>query len=266
VDFAGGYIAEYGQGDPATPLDLGTAEELKAASEQDELDEDQREVFRQGYRFARIAEHYRDAMLNKDEAAMALLERICLFRLGVDCDTLAAIFTGRKAKNVSGKALAALNAEQLQSKLDWLVRMRIVEATPGNPKRERGTTEDSAPSPSLTRRVTNTDALYSIHPAVRDGFLSGISRDAALAGHEAVRIRSGSLSRRRPRRESVRSHHARPAGRDRPPHAPVRPCPGSLGHLLHSDRWFQELGLSAGCVRTGRADLPDVCWRPATGG
>ncbi|MBM83971.1 MAG: hypothetical protein CMJ78_25730 [Planctomycetaceae bacterium] len=26
VDFAGGYIAEYGHGDPATPLDRGTAE------------------------------------------------------------------------------------------------------------------------------------------------------------------------------------------------------------------------------------------------
>ncbi len=76
VDFAGGYIAEYGQGDPATPLDLGTAEQLQAASERDELDEDQREVLQQGYRFSRIAEHYRDAMLKKDEAAMALLERI----------------------------------------------------------------------------------------------------------------------------------------------------------------------------------------------
>ena len=84
VDFAGGYIAEYGTGDPATPLNLGTAEQLREASERDELPEDQREVLRQGYRFARIAEHYRDAMLQKDEAAMALLERICLFRLGVD--------------------------------------------------------------------------------------------------------------------------------------------------------------------------------------
>ena len=97
VDFAGGYIFEYGKGDPATPLNLGTAKELREASEQDELDHEQREVLRQGYRFARIAEHYRDAMLRKDEAAMALLERICLFRLGVDAETLAAIFTGENA-------------------------------------------------------------------------------------------------------------------------------------------------------------------------
>ena len=62
---------------------------------------------------------------------MALLERICLFRLGVDALSLAAIFTGEQAVKVSGKALAALNAEQLQSKLDWLVRMRIVECSYG---------------------------------------------------------------------------------------------------------------------------------------
>jgi hypothetical protein len=47
---------------------------------------------------------------------------------------------------------------------------------------------------------------------------------------------SGSLSRRRPRRESVRSRHARSAGRDGPPHAPVRPRPRSLAHLPEPDR------------------------------
>lgn len=153
VDFAGGYIAEYGHGNPATPLDLGNFPEelasttgtparsvavetnsgragmpiLQSACEQDELDEEQREVLRQGYRFARITEHYRAAMLQKDEAAMSLLERICLFRLGVDSETLAAIFTGEQAVEVSGQKLADLSAKQLQSKLDWLVRMRIVE-------------------------------------------------------------------------------------------------------------------------------------------
>ncbi len=32
IDLAGGYIKEYGHGDPLTPLNLGTAEELQAAS------------------------------------------------------------------------------------------------------------------------------------------------------------------------------------------------------------------------------------------
>ena len=126
VDFAGGYIAEYGNSDPATPLHLDTAEEFAAEVEQ-EADDDRRAVLKQGRRFARIAERYREAMLKSDEAALALLERICLFRLGVDCETLAAIFTGPDAKKVAGKALASLNADQLQKKLDWLVRMRILE-------------------------------------------------------------------------------------------------------------------------------------------
>lgn len=173
VDFAGGYIAEYGGGNPLTQLNLGTPKQLQAYLEQaeqkiDELDDGEREVLQQGYRFARIAEHYRDAMLQKDEAAMALLECICLFRLGVDSETLTAIFTGEQAVEVSGRALAALSSKQLQSKLDWLVRMRIVESQP-------------------QANILESKILYSIHPAVRDGFLSGINRAAAMAGHEAVR-------------------------------------------------------------------------------
>ena len=188
VDLAGGYIKEYGGGNPATPLDLGTAEELQAEAEQ-EPDDDKRRVLKQGIRFARIAQRYREAMLTSDEAALALLERICLFRLGVDCETLAAIFTGPEAEKVSGKALAGLDGDQLQRKLDWLVRMRIVEASDSNPKRERGNRAGSDKDPSLTLRVTIDEprTLYTIHPAVRDGFLGGISRDAAVASHEAVR-------------------------------------------------------------------------------
>ena len=173
LDLAGGYIKEYGHGDPATPLNLGTAEELEAQAEQ-ELDDDRRAVLKQGIRFARIAQRYREAMLESDdEAALALLERICLFRLGVDCETLAAIFTGPDAAEVSGKALAGLNADQLQKKLAWLVRMRIVE--------------QSESSSSLSTLDSRPSTLYSIHPAVRDGFLSGISREAAQVSHEAVR-------------------------------------------------------------------------------
>ena len=75
----------HGHGDPSTPLNLGTAEELQAEAEQ-EPDDDKRAVLMQGARFTRIAQRYREAMLDNDEAALAVLERICLFRLGVDCD------------------------------------------------------------------------------------------------------------------------------------------------------------------------------------
>jgi hypothetical protein len=35
VDLAGGYIKEYGHGEPATPLNLGTAEELRTEAEEE---------------------------------------------------------------------------------------------------------------------------------------------------------------------------------------------------------------------------------------
>jgi len=72
VDLVGGYINEYGKGDPTTPLNLGTVEELQIEAEQ-ELDDDKRAVLIQGHRFARIAQRYREAMLYRDEAALALL-------------------------------------------------------------------------------------------------------------------------------------------------------------------------------------------------
>lgn len=173
IDLAGGYIKEYGHADPSTLLNLGMAEELQAEAEQ-EPDDEKRAVLKQGIRFSRIAQRYREAMLKSDEAALALLERICLFRMGVDCETLTAIFTGAAAEEVSGTALAGLDANRLQKKLDWLVRMRIVEPS-------------GSSSPRAERREPTT--LYTIHPAVRDGFLSGIARETAAASHVAVRKR-----------------------------------------------------------------------------
>jgi hypothetical protein len=121
VDLAGGYITEYGNGNPATPLTLGTPDELEAEVHQ-EPDPAKRGVLKQGIRFSRVAARYREAMVQNDPAALALLERICLFRLGVEATTLAAIFTGEDAAKVSGEALAGLSAQALQRKLDWLVR------------------------------------------------------------------------------------------------------------------------------------------------
>lgn len=68
--------------------------------------------------------------------------------------------------------LASLDAGKLKEKLDWLVRMQIVEES----NLSSVSTPDSIPS-----------TVYSIHPAVRDGFLSGISRGDRVACHEAIR-------------------------------------------------------------------------------
>ncbi|MEO0491035.1 MAG: hypothetical protein AAFZ49_15990, partial [Cyanobacteria bacterium J06659_2] len=170
VDLAGGYINEYGNGDPKTLLKLVTTDELDEAV-QNEQDPAKRAVLKQNKRFAREAQRYQEAMLEKDPAAIALLERICLFRLGVEAKTLTAIFTGEDAAKISGEALAELTAQQLQRKLDWLVQMRIIEVT-----RIR------------YRQSGKTRTLYNIHPAVRDGFVQGIGRDSVTVSHQAIRI------------------------------------------------------------------------------
>src|SRR5262249_41406378 len=126
VDLAGGYIREYGNGDPKTPLHLGTVAELQEAAKK-EQDDERREVIKQGFRFVQIAQQYREVMLERDEAAVSLLERVCLFRLGVTFETLVAIFTGVEAIKISGQKLANLDGKQLKDKLDWLVRMRLLE-------------------------------------------------------------------------------------------------------------------------------------------
>lgn len=174
IDLAGGYIKEYGDGAPTTSLNLGMTEGDEAEVEL-EPDVDRRAVLRQEIRFTRIAERYREAMLKTDdEATLALLERLCLFRLGVDCETLAEIFTGSEAERVSGKALAGLRLEQLERRLAWLVHMRIVEHMPDQSR--SGSDQNS------------TLTMYSIHPAVRDGFVKGISRNAASIGHRSIQV------------------------------------------------------------------------------
>jgi len=160
VDMAGGYIAYFGGGDPSTPLNFPSPEELKQAAK-DARDRRARYVAEQAARFARVAERYRDGFAAKDPAAIALLERVCLFRLGVTADLLAKVFTGWRKSNISGPALARLNRKALQAKLDLLTDMRLLERS--------------------------KDGKYSVHPAVRDGFLKGLDPDAAGKGHAAVR-------------------------------------------------------------------------------
>jgi len=165
VDLVGGYIADLG-GD--TKLEFGTSDELKAAL-QKEPNPRRRRVLQQEYKFARIAERYHEAFARKDPAALALLERVCLFRLGAGARMLASIFTGKGKGEISGLPLARLNKKKLQDKLDLLVRMRLLEAS-----------EQKADKPE-------SPVKYTAHPAVRDGFLRGLDAETARRGHDAAR-------------------------------------------------------------------------------
>ena len=89
------------------------------------------ELQEQERRFVRVAERYRDSLAKDDPAALALLERLCLFRLGVDVATLASIFTGESAQAsaAASEELAAMTPAQLQAKLNWLEGMKLVESS-----------------------------------------------------------------------------------------------------------------------------------------
>jgi tetratricopeptide (TPR) repeat protein len=168
VDLVGGYIANFCEGNPQhfwSPPSAGT-EQTEALGPP--LDPRLVAVREQERKFAHLAEQYHEALTKSDPAALALLQRVCLFRLGVEAKTLASIFTGKGKTKVSGQALVRLNERQLQSKLQLLVEMRLVEVS-----------KPQAPG--------QKSQIYTVHPAVRDGFLKKLDTETARLGHDAAR-------------------------------------------------------------------------------
>lgn len=160
VDLLGGYIGTFCGGDPRT-LPPGPVE---IAAENPGLDPRTLALREQERKLARVSARYRQALRDKDPAALALLERVCLFRLGVSGETLAAIFLGWNKTTISGWRLATLGPRRLQAKLNWLEELRLLEAQPGN-----------------------DETIYTVHPAVRDGIVRSLEPTAFLRGHQAAR-------------------------------------------------------------------------------
>jgi tetratricopeptide (TPR) repeat protein len=175
VDLAGGWISVFRNGDPTAKLELTRFDDEEQARHSEPINARRRAIRLQEYRFARIADRYRAAFKECDPAALALLERICLFRIGVSEETLASIFTGepKTKERISGATLAALSRQQLAKTLQHLEAMKLIEPNL------------ATSSPSMEDR--SLDTLYSIHPAVRDGFLAGLDEDTKRLGHEAVK-------------------------------------------------------------------------------
>ncbi|GAG24518.1 unnamed protein product, partial [marine sediment metagenome] len=153
------------------------------------LDPQLNAVVEQSRKFARVAERYWEGLAESDPAALALLQRACLFRLGVTADTLASIFTGPEKEEISGPDLAGLSAAELQHRLDLLVEARLLEEG----ERERTGTETQTEG-AAAEKVT----VYSVHPAVRDGFLRSLDADAAQRGHDTARAGLEALLSERP--------------------------------------------------------------------
>lgn len=179
IDLLGGYITHFCQSD-ARRLPPESKELYRLASNQwDKLDPDVAAVREQEYRFGRIAERYRRALEKDDPAALALLQRMCLFRLGINVKTIVSIFTGHDKVRISGKALALLSERDVQAKLRFLVEMRLIEVF------ERTTRVVDQKS---LREYVRKFETYSIHPAVREGFLKSLDPQIAKRSHDAARL------------------------------------------------------------------------------
>ena len=160
VDLAGGYLAQFCDGASTAPLHFASPEELESAAHESH-DPRLCYVAQQNARFARLAQQYRAQLSAIDPAALSLLERICLFRLGVSKELLVSTFTGRDKVGISGTELAALSPRGVKAKIELLVGMRLIEGSPSQG--------------------------YNVHPAVREGFLRALAPDLARAGHNAAR-------------------------------------------------------------------------------
>ena len=98
---AGGYLGRFCGGDATTPLHFATPEELDGAV-RDTRAPRLRYVAQQNVRFAKLAQQYSARLAAADPAALSLLERICLFRLGVSKSLLVSTFIGPDKVGISG--------------------------------------------------------------------------------------------------------------------------------------------------------------------
>ncbi len=171
LDLLGGYISAFCDGDASR---LPRLKDLKTPAQADENDPRVAAVLGQERAFSRLTRRYRETLARHDPAALALMERVCLFRSGIDVDTLASIFTGAGKQTISGKALAALKQELLQNKLRTLAEMHLLS-------------ECAVSSPASSHTVECP--RYTVHPAVRAGFLQGMDPNTARKSHEAARLK-----------------------------------------------------------------------------
>ena len=149
VDLAAKFIVEVGNGH-VTSLPRLLSVRASEASSKSDLRLTARGMAIQSDRLLAIVEAYRKQLSRRDPAALALLERICIFRLTVNGDSLASLFIRKhffdwETRRVAGNHLSALGAAALKSKIAMLLRMGLLEEP--------------------------TSGQYRVHQALRDAIL-----------------------------------------------------------------------------------------------
>jgi hypothetical protein len=182
LDLLAGYIVRF-LGRRASAIDLPSMTAI-GQSAPDPREPAARYVHEQAIRFGRVATRYRDTLATADRAALVLLERVCLFRLGATEGLLRRVFYQANADDERGRSRVAtalargrpgavgnplsevLPPKELGAKLAFLVDIHLLEST--------GTDHAG-------------DAVYTTHPAIREGFLSGLDAQNARVAHDAAR-------------------------------------------------------------------------------
>ncbi|WP_344652154.1 toll/interleukin-1 receptor domain-containing protein [Cryptosporangium japonicum] len=183
VDLLGGYIARFcdGSADRYANDTSQNSESraLDAVGNSDNFDPDIAAIRHQEQRFARLAEQYRQVLAENEPVALALLERISLFRLPVDAKVLASIISNRDIPE-AGKAITGTYKDGIDSALSYLVELRLVERSQAGSASE----EDFAGRSIEETADTDTEYYrYASHPAVRDAFSMSLSEEVRMRYH-----------------------------------------------------------------------------------
>jgi nucleoside phosphorylase/tetratricopeptide (TPR) repeat protein len=155
VDLLGGLISHYYSGDPKLLPSLAFFSGTPTAGQL--FDPREEDLLEQNRKFTRIAARYRELLATHDLAALIVLEYICIFRLEVSESLLERVLSLSKRESTR----AATTGGGLQASLELLTLMRLIEKT----GQER----------------------YSVHPAVRDGFLRGLTQSATQDSNRMAR-------------------------------------------------------------------------------
>ncbi|MBI4660729.1 MAG: hypothetical protein HY735_17975 [Verrucomicrobia bacterium] len=121
-------------------------------------------------RFEQIVAWYRQGLTERHPPALAVLERICLFRKGVSERTLVSIFSGKARKSASGVGLAALSRKELHRALGVLEDYRLLGMRP------RVRTDPQGRS----------SHVLTAHPLILEGFLKHGDKEQMQMARQAI--------------------------------------------------------------------------------
>ncbi|XXT19879.1 TIR domain-containing protein [Sorangium sp. So ce429] len=179
VELAAQYLVHFHGGCADAAINLPTSKALHAIARKKSATSRKQDqhvgvVAEQMAGLERIARSYYEALERTDRAALSLLLRLCLFRLGASEEVLARAFLGPDRKKASGPELSSLSRDDLKAKLVRLIDMRLVEDDLGRHRLSGAEVEEH-------------DARYAVHPALRRMFLALVDPVTDMLVNAAIR-------------------------------------------------------------------------------